>query len=123
MDRSDQIDTFSRFTQVSRETIISLKKYEPDPIRVEPMINHHLIPTRNVQFPKNCGEIKSADQNAKSGRYMIYPEKESSLEAEVGSTPYDSATGVSVWCNMEHEEVAGNRKNPKQSRKWSTKGG
>ena len=28
MDRSDQIDTFSRFTQVSRETIISLKKYE-----------------------------------------------------------------------------------------------
>tara|TARA_B100000029_G_scaffold449693_1_gene473098 strand:- start:346 stop:1008 length:663 start_codon:yes stop_codon:yes gene_type:complete len=28
MDRSAQIDTFSRFTQVSRETIISLKKYE-----------------------------------------------------------------------------------------------
>ena len=28
MDREVQIDTFSRFTQVSRETIISLKKYE-----------------------------------------------------------------------------------------------
>ncbi len=28
MDRSIQIDTFSRFTQVSRETIISLEKYE-----------------------------------------------------------------------------------------------
>jgi len=28
MDRSTQIDTFSRFSQVSRETITSLKKYE-----------------------------------------------------------------------------------------------
>ena len=28
MDREVQIDTFSRFAQVSRETIISLKKYE-----------------------------------------------------------------------------------------------
>ena len=28
MDKSSQIDTFSRFTQVSRETITSLKKYE-----------------------------------------------------------------------------------------------
>ena len=28
MDRSTQIDTFSRFTRVSRETITSLKKYE-----------------------------------------------------------------------------------------------
>ena len=28
MDKNIQIDTFSRFTQVSRETIISLKKYE-----------------------------------------------------------------------------------------------
>ena len=28
MDRSTQIDTFSRFTQVSRETITSLVKYE-----------------------------------------------------------------------------------------------
>ena len=28
MDRSIQIDTFSRFTRVSRETIISLEKYE-----------------------------------------------------------------------------------------------
>ena len=28
MDRNVQIDTFTRFTRVSRETIISLKKYE-----------------------------------------------------------------------------------------------
>ena len=28
MVRSEQVDTFSRFTQVSRETITSLKKYE-----------------------------------------------------------------------------------------------
>ena len=28
MDKTIQIDTFSRFTQVSRETITSLKKYE-----------------------------------------------------------------------------------------------
>ena len=28
MDKTINIDTFSRFTQVSRETIISLKKYE-----------------------------------------------------------------------------------------------
>ena len=28
MDYSDQIDTFNRYTQVSRETILSLKKYE-----------------------------------------------------------------------------------------------
>ena len=28
MDRTIQIDTFSRITQVSRETIISLKEYE-----------------------------------------------------------------------------------------------
>ena len=28
MDKAVQIDTFNRFTQVSRETIISLKKYE-----------------------------------------------------------------------------------------------
>ena len=28
MDKAVQIDAFNRFTQVSRETIISLKKYE-----------------------------------------------------------------------------------------------
>ena len=28
MDKTIQIDTFTRFTQVSRETITSLKKYE-----------------------------------------------------------------------------------------------
>ena len=83
------------------------------------MIKHPLIPTPNVQYPRNCGEIKSSNHTAISGRYMIYPGMESSLEAEIGKTPYRSGAGVSVWCNMGYEEV-GEYKNPKQSRKWST---
>ena len=39
MDRSIQIDTFSRFTQVSRETIISLKKYEDILIKANESLN------------------------------------------------------------------------------------
>ncbi len=39
MDRSIQIDTFSRFTQVSRETIISLKKYEEILIKSNKSLN------------------------------------------------------------------------------------
>ena len=39
MDRSIQIDTFSRFTQVSRETIISLKKYEEILIKANKSLN------------------------------------------------------------------------------------
>ena len=39
MDRSAQIDTFSRFTQVSRETITSLKKYENYLIKSNKVIN------------------------------------------------------------------------------------
>ena len=39
MDKSTQIDTFSRFTQVSRETIISLKKYENKLILANKQLN------------------------------------------------------------------------------------
>ena len=39
MDRSTQIDTFSRFTQVSRETITSLKKYETYLIKSNKTLN------------------------------------------------------------------------------------
>ena len=39
MDREVQIDTFSRFSQVSRETIISLKKYENDLIIANKTLN------------------------------------------------------------------------------------
>ena len=39
MDRTIQIDTFSRFTQVSRETIISLKKYEDILIKANKSLN------------------------------------------------------------------------------------
>ena len=39
MDRLEQIDTFSRFTQVSRETISSLKKYEEILIEANKKLN------------------------------------------------------------------------------------
>ena len=39
MDTTIQIDTFTRFTQVSRETIISLKKYENILIRANKNLN------------------------------------------------------------------------------------
>ena len=39
MDKNIQIDTFSRFTQVSRETIISLKKYEELLIQANKTLN------------------------------------------------------------------------------------
>lgn len=39
MDRAIQIDTFSRFTQVSRETISSLKKYEDTLIKANKTLN------------------------------------------------------------------------------------
>ena len=39
MDREIQIDTFSRFTQVSRETITSLKKYENTLIKANNTLN------------------------------------------------------------------------------------
>ena len=39
MDKSIQIDTFSRFSQVSRETIISLKKYEDILIEANKSLN------------------------------------------------------------------------------------
>jgi len=39
MDKSTQIDTFSRFTQVSRETITSLKKYEDLLVKANKSLN------------------------------------------------------------------------------------
>ena len=39
MVRETQIDTFSRFTQVSRETIISLKKYEDELVEANKNLN------------------------------------------------------------------------------------
>ena len=39
MDKTIQIDTFSRFTQVSRETITSLKKYEHTLIKANKTLN------------------------------------------------------------------------------------
>ena len=39
MDKTIQIDTFSRFTQVSRETITSLKKYEDTLIKANKTLN------------------------------------------------------------------------------------
>ena len=39
MDKNIQIDTFSRFTQVSRETIISLIKYENELIEANKSLN------------------------------------------------------------------------------------
>ena len=39
MDKTIQIDTFTRFTQVSRETIISLKKYENFVIKANKNLN------------------------------------------------------------------------------------
>ena len=39
MDKDIQIDTFTRFTQVSRETIASLKKYENELIEANKVLN------------------------------------------------------------------------------------
>ena len=39
MDKTIQIDTFTRFTQVSRETITSLKKYEDILIKANKTLN------------------------------------------------------------------------------------
>ena len=68
MDREVQIDTFSRFSQVSRETIISLKKYENDLIIANKTLNlvgkstldqiwirHFLDSSQIIDFiDKNC---------------------------------------------------------------------
>ena len=39
MDKTIQIDTFARFTRVSRETIISLKKYEETLVKANKTLN------------------------------------------------------------------------------------
>ena len=39
MDKTIQIDTFTRFTRVSRETITSLKKYEEELVNANNNLN------------------------------------------------------------------------------------
>ena len=39
MDKSSHIDTFSRFTRVSRETITSFKKYEKELVKANETLN------------------------------------------------------------------------------------
>ena len=70
MDRSIQIDTFSRFAQVSRETISSLKKYEDILIRANKTLN--LIGSSTIEniwarhFLDSVQVIDFIDKNDKS---------------------------------------------------------
>ncbi len=78
MDREVQIDTFCRFTQVSRETIISLKKYENDLIIANKTLNligkstieqiwirHFLDSAQVVDFiDKNCKTLLDVGSGA-----------------------------------------------------------
>ena len=70
MDKSIQIDTFSRFTQVSRETISSLKKYEDILIKANKTLN--LIGSSTIEniwarhFLDSVQVIDFIDKNDKS---------------------------------------------------------
>ncbi len=78
MDREVQIDTFCRFAQVSRETIISLKKYENDLIIANKTLNlvgkstidqiwirHFLDSAQVVDFiDKNCKTLLDVGSGA-----------------------------------------------------------
>ena len=78
MDREIQIDTFCRFAQVSRETIISLKKYENDLIIANKTLNlvgkstidqiwirHFLDSAQVVDFiDKNCKTLLDVGSGA-----------------------------------------------------------
>jgi len=70
MDRYNQIDTFRRFTQVSRETIISLKKYEYLLIKANKNLN--LIGNSTIEkiwnrhFLDSFQVIDFIDKNCKS---------------------------------------------------------
>ena len=70
MDKSIQIDTFSRFTQVSRETIISLKKYEKLLIKANNKLNLIGKSTNNLiwhrHFLDSAQAIDFVDKNDKS---------------------------------------------------------
>ena len=70
MDKSMQIDTFSRFTQVSRETITSLKKYEDLLLKANKSLN--LIGNSTINqiwtrhFLDSVQVIDFVDENDKS---------------------------------------------------------
>jgi len=70
MDRSIQINTFNRFTQVSRETIESLKKYEKDLIYASKSLNligkSTIKDIWNRHFLDSAQVIDFIDKNDKS---------------------------------------------------------
>ena len=70
MARSEQVDTFSRFTQVSRETITSLKKYENCLIESNKTLNLVAKSTLNEiwirHFLDSSQVIDFIDKNSKS---------------------------------------------------------
>jgi len=70
MDRSIQINTFNRFTQVSRETIESLKKYEKDLIYANKSLNligkSTIKDIWNRHFLDSAQVIDFIDKNDKS---------------------------------------------------------
>ena len=70
MDRSSQIDTFSRFTQVSRETIISLEIYENLLIQASKELNligHSTINQIWIRHIIDCAQvIDFIDKNDKT---------------------------------------------------------
>ena len=98
-------------------------------------------------YPKNCGDIKRLNPNARSGRYYIYPNLESNAEGSVnGQSPYtprhpfspeyeipealdfveensrrllQPMQGINVWCAMQLEGKNLLERNPLQSRKKS----
>ena len=70
MDKSIQIDTFARFTRVSRETIISLKKYEDLLVQANKNLNligkSTLNTIWNRHFLDSAQVIDFIDKNDKS---------------------------------------------------------
>ena len=72
MDRSVQIDTFTRFTRVSRETLISLKKYEELLIKANKSLN--LIGNSTVDQLWNrhfLDSVQVIDFNDKNDHTMV----------------------------------------------------
>ena len=61
MDKSNQIDTFSRITRVSRETIISLKKYENKLIKANETLN--LIGKSTIKDIQGILALSDVDKN------------------------------------------------------------
>ena len=68
MDRSNQIDTFYRLTQVSRETIISLKEYENTLINANTKLN--LIGKSTIKDRKIPLKIKLIEKSPKKVKFL-----------------------------------------------------